>query len=178
MTIIYFLLCLLLIYVAVIDFIDQKISNKICLFILATGFFSNSVLVSGGGLITSLYGLIAGLVPLLIIRLITGLGAGDVKLMAAIGSVIGVQSILKVFCYSYLFSGMLALSYLVLNDGVKEMVCRIFSALFQIQLPRNKLGATVTNRKLPMAPGISLATLYVLFPKMHDSLTLGKVFWD
>ncbi len=168
MYITFFFLLLFLIYVSIIDIVSYKIANLSCLLIVIAGISSNYFLSNGIGLSASLVGLFAGFMPMLLIHFLTGIGAGDVKLMGAIGSLTGHTSVLAIFYYSFVISGVIAMIYLVNK--------RCFSRHKQSSNTNTRianLAVTVANtesrsvpNKLPMAPGITLASWYVLLPQI------------
>jgi prepilin peptidase CpaA len=170
MYLVYCLLSLLLFYAATIDICQRRIPNWLCALITLLGLLVHGLLSSKAGFYASLIGLSAGLLPMLFLSVLTGLGAGDVKLMAAIGSVVGAKSILIIFCYSFLISGAFAIVYLIVNGGGAEMLqrySRFFTGLFKKRLHFNKPEPHATAAfKLPMAPGIAIATGYVLLPQV------------
>ena len=176
MFLVYCLLSLLLFYAAFIDIRQRRIPNWLCALVAAMGFLVNTLLPSGVDFYASLMGLFAGLLPMLCLTILTGLGAGDVKLMAAIGSVVGIKSILIIFYYSFLISGVWAIAYLIAKGGGADILLRysrLFSGLFKGQVSLSKPAVNTTAAfKLPMAPGIALATGYVLLPKI-----MALAFW-
>jgi len=176
MFLVYCLLSLSLIYAAFIDIRQRRIPNWLCALVAVIGFLINTLLPSGAGFYASLMGLLAGLLPMLCLHVLTGLGAGDAKLMAAIGSFVGIKSILIIFYYSFLISGACAFAYLIVKGGgagILQRYVRLFSGLFRSRIDYNKPSAnTAASFQLPMAPGIALATGYVLLPKIID-----MAFW-
>jgi prepilin peptidase CpaA len=67
----------------------------------------------GGGSVTplqALFGMLAGLLLMMPGHLIGATGAGDVKLMAAVGAVVGPALILRVFLYSAVAGGLFAVA--------------------------------------------------------------------
>lgn len=57
------------------------------------------------GVVSAIAGLAAGLLPMLVLYLLKGIGAGDVKLFAALGAWIGLYPVLYAAMYSILFAG-------------------------------------------------------------------------
>lgn len=174
MAFVYSALSVLLVYAAVIDIRDQRIPNLLCLLILTMGIVANSLLATGSGIYSCLSGLCAGFLPMFFLHLLTGLGAGDVKLMAAVGSVVGMKSVLIIFCYSFALSGLLALAYIAFGGGLKDMLRRyglFLNGLLKGRVIFNKPAAnTMPGLQMPMAPGIALATTYVLLPSISSAL--------
>ena len=97
------------------DIRAMRIPNLLTGTFFAAG-FGYHLLVSGaaGGLI-ALTGALAGFIPLLAIYLFKGIGAGDVKLFAALGAWIGTFSVLQVLLYSIFYAGGAGIVLLFLN---------------------------------------------------------------
>ena len=92
----------------VTDMRTRRIPNWLTGAIAGAGFG----LAFGGGAVTPLYaalGLIVGLLLMMPGHLIGATGAGDVKLMAAVGSVIGPNLVFRAFLYSAVAGGVLAI---------------------------------------------------------------------
>lgn len=144
------------------------------------GITANVFAPTGKGLYISLLGFVAGFIPILVLHILTGLGAGDVKLMAAIGSVVGVKTILLIFYYSFIFSGLFAVFYLLFKGGVVDTAryyVRYFVRLLLgsgQSLCNKPVEKSAKGYQMPMAPGIALATIYVLLPKIMPAA--GNIF--
>ncbi|QHW33219.1 prepilin peptidase [Paenibacillus rhizovicinus] len=87
---------------------------------LNIAFFSLGVayhLTIGGadGGLQAIAGAAAGLAPLVMLYLLKGIGAGDVKFFAALGAVVGVEAVLQVFMYAVLYGGLMGLVILFVN---------------------------------------------------------------
>ena len=110
------LLLLLVIAAAGFDLRQRRIPNWLALIGLLSGIAMNTFLFETAGLWISLKG--AGLalaiyVPLFALR---AMGAGDAKLMAAVGAITGWQNWIAVMILTCLFGGVLAI-ILVLGKG-------------------------------------------------------------
>lgn len=172
----------LLVYAAFVDIRKKRIPNLLCLLILIIGFVVNSLVRLDVNIYWSIAGLLTGFLPLFLLHLLTGLGAGDVKLMAAIGSVVGAKSILIIFYYTFLLSGVYALGYLIFKGGVMEILkrygrffCRVFRGKHALDKPDIN---TVAARQIPMAPSIALATIYTLFPTISHLVMSINSQWN
>ncbi len=165
---------IILVHVCVTDVTSYKISNSMCAIILVIGLTANIIDAADTGLKTSFLGLIVGFSAMLIIHLCTRIGAGDVKLMAAIGSVTGYNAILAIFYYSFLFSGLFAIAYLLYQRLLsRKLKCCNSSAditgLSDITAMNKRAEDKQPLTKLPMAPGITLASWYVMLPQIISS---------
>jgi prepilin peptidase CpaA len=93
----------------VIDVRSRKIPNWLTAGIASAGFG----IAFGGGVVTpaqAALGLLAGLLLMMPGHLIGATGAGDVKLMAAIGAVVGPGLVLRAFLYTAVAGGVFALA--------------------------------------------------------------------
>jgi prepilin peptidase CpaA len=103
-----------------VDTLQARIPNILNLWLALTGIVMNTALTDGLGLGTSLLGLLAGFLLLLLPYLMGGFGAGDVKALAALGALIGPQAILHVFVYMAFFGGAMAVLHYVFHTNLKQ----------------------------------------------------------
>ncbi|MCK5355545.1 MAG: prepilin peptidase [Methyloprofundus sp.] len=143
-----------LLYASIYDLYKTKIPNFLSAFIVALGFLYNYLLTGNAGLISSFYGLTTGLLATLIFYRFFRLGAGDVKLFAAIGCFVGSQLILVIIGYSYIISALLGIVYL-------KLWVPWYQNKRQDSFASN--AKSTLSQRIPMAPGISMATFYVLY---------------
>jgi Flp pilus assembly protein protease CpaA len=76
------------------DIAHRRIPNAITYPLAAFGLLYHFPAVGMNGLIFSLSGILAGAGLLLLFHLLGGMGAGDVKLMAAVGAILGPADVL------------------------------------------------------------------------------------
>jgi prepilin peptidase CpaA len=100
--------------ICVTDTFYTKIPNlaNLVLMMAAMAFHCHSAGFSG--FLFALEGLLLGLALLLVPYLLGGMGAGDVKALAALGALLGPGEIFQVFLYASIVGGILALLYYVL----------------------------------------------------------------
>ena len=125
----------------VTDVRTRRIPNWLTGAIAAAGFG----LAAGGGsvtLVSAVLGVFAGLLLMMPGRLIGATGAGDVKLMAAIGAVVGPHLILRVFLYTAVAGGLFALAVatrrgllMATLDGTRRLVTAPVEASQTIRSP-------------------------------------------
>lgn len=113
------LLFLLLVMSVYHDYRTQKIPNKITVPAIVAGVVLSTVYYGFSGLKTSLIGFLVGFLIFLIPFIMGGMGAGDVKLMAAIGAVMGVKFVLWTFVYTAIVGGLIAIGYGVYKRGIR-----------------------------------------------------------
>jgi prepilin peptidase CpaA len=90
------------------DFRWRIIPNWLTLPGIGIGLIINFACNSWQGLQLAGFGFLVGFALMLLPFLIGGMGAGDVKLMAALGSLLGAYAILNVFLYATVIGGLLA----------------------------------------------------------------------
>ena len=113
---------LLLMLVGASGFFDareRKIPNKITFTGILIGLAFN--LITGGwtGLLQSIGGMLAGLAIFFLPFVMGGMGAGDVKLMGAIGALMGWQFSLLTALYSALVGGAMVVAYLLYKGKLR-----------------------------------------------------------
>lgn len=131
------------------DFLTKRISNYLILSGLILGF--SLALVNGGleSFGNALLGSLVGLAVFLYPYTKSVMGAGDVKLMAVVGSFLGPYLTLLAALYTSIFGGILILIYL----AYKGLVSETFNNLFQFK---------VSTSRVPYAFAISLGSGFAL----------------
>lgn len=122
----------------IFDFRSRRVPNWLSVTGLATGLSLNLYLAGLMGLKTSLLGLGLALLFYLPLFLLRAMGGGDVKLMAAMGSMVGPDAWLIVFVLTALLGGVVAIALLVYRGGLSTAlgnVGRILTSLGQAQAP-------------------------------------------
>ncbi len=103
---------ILLVGLALILYFDgryRKIPNGIVVPMVVLGFVINTVSRGWEGMSFSGLGFIVGLALLFIPYALRGVGAGDVKLLAAIGALMGAKFVLTTFLYGAVIGGLWAM---------------------------------------------------------------------
>lgn len=134
-------------------------------FVLATLISGLTLNIAAGGVhggLSSIAGCVLAFILMLFLHVFGAMGAGDVKLFAAIGSVIGVQLVLPTFVVVVLTGGLLALVS-ILRSGVfattMHRVLQIFVGLLPgWQMPKFSVPA---DRRLtiPYGAAITIGTI-------------------
>jgi len=173
MIIIYLTLISCVLIAAIYDAATQKIPNWTSLVIVVLGLGWNIFSAEGLGVRDSGFGLLVGFLLMLPSYVFGGMGAGDVKLMAAIGSVVGINQVLDLVFYSYMAMFGMAILFIVVKGDLVKLLCRLrtliyglFAGVLAYQKPDPSDAA---SSRLPLAPAIALATCYVLYPVLCNS---------
>ncbi|MDT1957321.1 hypothetical protein CKN73_05210 [Carnobacterium divergens] len=164
---------LLLVVVLVAFYYDIRfniIPNKLIIIGLPLGLI-NSVLVAGiEGLITSVLGFLISGGIMMILYIFKALAAGDVKLFAVIGAIMGLEFVLYCMMYTILIGGLLAIIILVVTRTfLSRMLVAIqhiwTSFIFKSTEPLKTFKATKATTMpfmVAVLPG-ALITLYYMY---------------
>ncbi|MFD0717385.1 prepilin peptidase [Paenibacillus sp. GCM10027626] len=130
----------ILAYALITDLRTMLIPNKLTLPALLAGLLYHLAIdgIAGGG--QALLGAIAGAGPLLIVYMLGGIGAGDVKLFAALGAWMGAAWILEMLMYAILYAGAVGLALLAMRGRFAR---RFISWMLMLFIPSrwsDKLG--------------------------------------
>jgi prepilin peptidase CpaA len=112
----------------------RRIPNPFVLATVITGLTINFAIGGWRGVLTSIGGCALAFVLMFMLHVFGAMGAGDVKLFAAIGSVLGAQLVLPTFVVVVLTGGLLAL-VVVLRSGVFRTTCHRVLQIFVGLLP-------------------------------------------
>jgi prepilin peptidase CpaA len=153
--------CALLIPLAVIityyDVRYRRIPNAFVLATLLSGLALNFILGGLQGVMASLGGCIFAFTLMFILHVFGAMGAGDVKLFAAIGSVMGAQLVLPTFFVVILTGGVLAVCLMLRTGAIKDTMQRVIQILVGLlpgwQMPRFSVPA---DRRLTIPYGVAI----------------------
>ncbi|HEX8723215.1 MAG TPA: A24 family peptidase [Pyrinomonadaceae bacterium] len=162
-------LSLLLPLTAIITYFDvryRRIPNVFVLATLLSGLVINSAAAGVSGLAASAGGCLLAFGLMFMLHVFGAMGAGDVKLFAAVGAVFGSQLVVPTFMVVLLTGGALAV-YTVARNGTAlatlTRVLQIFVGLLPgWQMPRFEVPAD-RRHTLPYGVAITLGSLISLF---------------
>jgi prepilin peptidase CpaA len=103
-------LCALLTAGAISDLRSGRIPNLLTFPAILTGLIYHTAANGLAGLALSSLGLLSGIALLLVPYSMGGMGAGDVKLMGAVGSFLGASATFEAFLFTAIFGGVYALA--------------------------------------------------------------------
>ena len=140
---------------------------------------STVAMLGAVGLVDSLVGLVVPFFFMLVIFSMTGGGAGDVKLTAAMGAFLGLDRAIDAILFSFIFAGGFALLRAIWLQGPKNLVEIIVRTVGHWVLPLWVLPPNQDQQKfmkqpMPLGPSFALGTLLVLLNLSSDEL-LGSV---
>lgn len=100
------------------DIRNRRILNIVTFPAMAIGLLYYTITLGFQGFLYSGAGLLIGFSLLLIPYLLGGMGAGDVKLLAAVGALTGTSFVLHSFFYTALIGGVIGLILLMKRSGI------------------------------------------------------------
>ena len=142
------------------DFKFRKIPNWLTFggFFLAIIF--NSFKFGLSGAINSLLGFLVGVLLLLIPYLMGGMGAGDVKLLGAVGAIVGFKKVVLIFFYSAVCGLFLGIIWILFTPGHLKFLLKTGQVLPTVD----------KKQKIPYGIAIFMGTfIYIMFG-MNESV--------
>jgi prepilin peptidase CpaA len=142
----------------------RRIPNWLTVPGATAGIATNMILFHWLGLKTALLGMVLGLALLLPFVLVRSLGAGDWKLVGALGACLGPRSLLAVLFGAILVAGVMALGVIIWKRRLKQTLLNIvhlLAAAFSLRTP----GAEVSldnpeSTKIPFGVAVALAVMF------------------
>jgi prepilin peptidase CpaA len=151
------------------DWRTRKIPNWLTVPALLVGIAANSLAAGWPGTKDSLLGAGLGLALLLPFVMIRVLGAGDWKLVGALGACVGLHHLPVVLLVSVLVNGVMAMAMIIQKRRVIQTLRnfgRMFAAVFTFHLPGPEL--TLDNPEAVKVPfGVAVAVAVVVYTVRH-----------
>lgn len=161
----------LLLVAAVVDYRSYRIPNVLTVSGMVLGLASTSLLADSllSGLLAGLGGIAVGMFVLLPLYAIRALGAGDVKLMGAVGAFLGVPGTLSAMAFVAVTGGIAAIAFALYRKAFRRMAGNLGQAAVQMlvfaavggQKPGDALAAHSVG-KLPYGTCICAGTIAYL----------------
>lgn len=145
----------------VIDVRSRRIPNWLTGAISGAGFG----IAFGGGVVTpaqAALGMLAGLALMLPGHLIGATGAGDVKLMAAIGTVVGPGLVLRAFLYTAVAGGVFALAVAARRGLLAETLYGTQRLVTAPSTAKQTIESPSRANRFPYGPAIAVGTFIAL----------------
>ena len=153
---------------AITDVRESRIPNWVTFSLAGFGIGVQCWEHGWGGLLFSLEGLMVGLACLLFFYVMGGMGAGDVKLLGAIGAILGPGQVLYVFAFTAILGGFYSVALLSNQGGVGYACERVRHFLATLQFTRTLPGGN--DSEAPTAPKLRYALVLGLGTMMTQAL--------
>ncbi|WP_423799541.1 A24 family peptidase [Neobacillus sp. SAB-20_R2A] len=160
------MLLIVLMVCMITDLKSRKIYNKVTIPTILFGLINNSLGLGLDGFLFSSKGLLTGLGLLFIPFVLGGIGAGDVKLLAAIGSVKGSIFVLNSFLYGAVIGGIIAFVIMVRRGILIDFVRRVIYSIILLKATQGSLNLSKEDNLalgLPYGVAIALGTACTYF---------------
>ena len=126
-------LAVALILAAIIDVREGRIPNWLTFSLAGFGTIVNTMDQGWAGFLNSIEGVSLGILCLIFFYIKGGMGAGDVKLLGAIGSVMGPYLVVYVFGFAAVLGGIYSLAMLMAQGGFRYTWDRVVLLLQTLQ---------------------------------------------
>jgi prepilin peptidase CpaA len=143
----------------VIDLRTRRVPNRLTLTIALAGLALAAAGVSGVTLRSALLGMLLGLGLMLPSHIIGATGAGDVKLFAATGTLLGPAAVGTAFIYTLLAGGTLAFAAAVYRRRLAATVGRAVTLVRTGGANAADIEGPSINNRFAYAPAIALGTI-------------------
>jgi len=154
-------LMLLLIASSICDLIQGKVPNFLSITGAITGCAFHFSSQGVDGLFFSLFGIVIGVGLLLVPYILGGMGAGDVKLMGAVGSFLGAKAVFEAFLLIAVLGGIYSVVLILVgHDAFKNIFVKPMILLVGVAKPPIRSGPTQnenTGRKPRLKYGVPIA---------------------
>jgi prepilin peptidase CpaA len=168
----------LVVLAAVIDVRTRKIPNWLtfssCLIVLG----ANLIIHGVTGFLGSLLGLFTGFGLLFFVYLLGGMGAGDVKLLSAVGAFIGPRLVFHAFVWMALSGGVMAVGLILYKRVAADTLRNLKTLLFGwlTESGGRDMNLTLQNQslhKLTYGVAIAIGTLLAVYFQRLPGLVIG-----
>jgi prepilin peptidase CpaA len=140
----------------------RRIPNAFVLAALISGVAMNTTCGGLNGALSSAGGCVFAFMLMFLLHIFGAMGAGDVKLFAAIGSVTGAHLVLPTFLVVILTGGLLALVSILRSGAVRTTMHRVLQILVGLlpgwQMPRFAVPADRTHT-IPYGVAITVGSI-------------------
>jgi prepilin peptidase CpaA len=144
---------------AVVDIRTRRIPNELNAAIACIGLGFAVTGVSGLTVWASIGGLALGLALMMPGHLLGATGAGDVKLMAAVGSVVGPATVVSAFVFTAVAGGVLAVAVAARRRQLTATIARTRQLIAAPSDVRHEIGAASSARRFAYGPAIAIGSV-------------------
>ena len=141
------------------DIRSRRIPNTVTVATAVTGLVLAASGLSGITPAASVAGLVAGLLLMLPGHVLGATGAGDVKLLAAVGSILGLNRILAAFLYSAIAGGIVAAVVAHRRGRLSRTLKMTGRLLAEPAATRSQIEAPHAGNRFPYGPAIAAGSI-------------------
>jgi len=148
---------------AAVDLKTRRVPNWLTFGTAALGIAMATAHVNSVGVVGAFEGLLVGLLLMLPGHVIGRTGAGDVKLLASLGTLLGPRSIAMAFLYSAIAGGALAMLVAMQRRRLRETLEGTATLVCTGGANAGDLEKPSTNNRFAYAPAIAVGALIAAF---------------
>ena len=150
---------------AAIDVWTRRVPNPLTVLLAASGVAFAASGISGLTVGASLLGFVVGLVLMLPGHVIGGTGAGDVKLFAAVGAIIGPAHIAIAFFYTALAGGLMAVIVALRRRRLQQTFGGTARLIATAAANKREIESPLENNRFAYAPAIAVGSILAALGK-------------
>jgi len=147
---------------AAIDIRRRRIPNAVCVALAGTGVALAIAGLSRVTVLSSLAGLAFGLVIMLPGHIIGATGAGDVKLFAAAGTLLGSERVIAAFLSMALVGGLLAIGIACWRGRMGRTLGLLTGLFGQTRAATRAIEAPAEHNRFPYGPAIAVGCVIAM----------------
>lgn len=172
--IIQWVLALTLAIAVITDIRSQKVYNWLTFPVFALGFILNCLRAGPYGLLDSLEGVCAGSIALVLV-ILGGMGAGDIKLIWAIGALMGPHFTVSTVLWTCISGGVIGVGYAIKKGELAHTIKNALIGTHVLALtksPESLKGLAAASKvgKMPYAPAIAVGAAVATYLMSRQSL--------
>ena len=166
------ILMIVLIIAVVSDIRYQKIPNWLTFPAMLAAVVINTSSMGLQGFLFSSGGILVGIAAMIIPYLMGSMGAGDAKLMGAVGGMLGPKGVFVAFLLTALCGGIYALGVLAYYGGLRETVLRYWQMLkmFSLAGKVSYMPPPTQDAKPRLRYGVAIAIGTIITVVMKNSI--------
>jgi prepilin peptidase CpaA len=147
---------------AVIDIRHRRIPNVVCVATAVTGLALSTVGISNITVTSALAGLAYGFLMMLPGHVFGATGAGDVKLFAAAGTMLGSGRIVRAFLFVAIAGGMLAVAIAIRRGRLVRTVGMMAKLLGRPQQLKTAIESPAEHNRFSYGPAIAVGCVIAM----------------
>ncbi len=142
-----------------VDIRSRRIPNSVTVTMAGAGVAFAAAGLSGLSLGAAVLGLVVGLAVMLPGHALGATGAGDVKLMAAVGSLLGPATVVNAFVFTAVAGGVLAIAVALWRRQFAEMLAGTARLVVAPAAAGNEIRTAPRSRRFAYGPAIAIGSL-------------------
>ena len=147
---------------AIIDLRTRRVPNVLTVSLAAAGLLLAAVGATGITLLSSMLGLVLGLALMLPGHILGATGAGDVKLFAATGAVVGSGLVIPAFLYTALAGGVIGVIVAIRRRCLKQSIAATATLIASRGANAGDIDRPGANNRFAYAPAIAVGAIFAV----------------